>query len=219
MQRDAAVEAAIGIHLSGPLPWKERPDPVFGQAWQAVDPSVGIFLTDPSGRTILSAALADPVSIGPPLDQPGLLSQAEAVAARFAPVKSLELYQSGTMDRGYEKVFTAEWRERRGQAWLPMSVSVSLVNDGQLSDLFYNPITVGQVETTPSIDAHRAADIATKSVGSASSLARAPELDVIGPPSRPPALVWVVSLLVGAQPEVPTLEDIPVNALSGLLYH
>jgi len=153
---------------------------------------------------------------GPPqsgLTDAALLQQAQTfAAAKVRTFGQLTLYQSARLDHGAERLFTATWRERRGSAWLPMLVTVSVDEAGRPAEFAYNPTVVGNVDTTLVVGAAAAGATAA---GVGGSVTGPPELDVLGPPAGPPRLVWIVNVTAGKAPQDPTVVQILVDARTG----
>lgn len=213
-RRQSTAERFLGRAIPQGTHWTADRGPL-GGTWMAYIPGVGVVSTDATGSTVLTAVLSSRAP-GPPLDAAVLLQRARTFAASKVPAMThLSLYRKGDNKQGFENLFTATWRDRRGDAWLPMRVTVSVDQAGRPAGFAYNPTSAPRINTHPAVTSEAAEATAITAVGPGAALAQPPELDVIGPPLSKPLLVWVVEVSVGLKPQVPTLVQVVVDAGTG----
>lgn len=215
-QRAHTVQRFVNLPIPPEVTWRQDNGPA-GKHFRAYFPGIGVFTTDSTGQTVLTAVLAHRTNTHEAsLSEPELLSRAHAFAVSHVPaVGSMQLYRERQTDNGADALFTATWRQRRGQAWLPALVSVSLTLDGEPAAFADNPITVPGIDTTPSIDATAATAKATAFAGRTVTVIGAPELHVIQARSHQPKLVWAITIAAARVPATPTVLEILIDARTG----
>lgn len=214
----SAVAHFLGRPHLPPATWNGDSVPL-GTIWRAYFPGVGLFTTDNSGTTILTAELEHPRGRAvTSLDRIALVERARSFAAAHVhDIATLAQYAEGETDVGSELLEVVTWREERGAAWLPKVVTVELQLDGSPVGFAYNPTSVGAVNVQPAVPASSAAATALQAQTSSSRLSGSPELEVVGPPPAKPRLVWNVRLEQGRSPSDAAINAYLVDAQTGRL--
>lgn len=215
--RAAVVQRFVDQPVPPTVHWTRHNSPL-GNLWNAYYPGIGIFTLDPTGRLILTAVFAQPTTQPrTPLLPAALLHDAEQfITAHRLTLARMTLYHDSEHDDGAQILFTATWRERRGAAWLPALISVTLTAAGQPVSFTHNPTTTAAVDTTPKISAATARATVTRAARG-HPIIGSPELDVIGPPTQPPRLAWIFTVSASTDDAEPSPIQVAVDAETGHL--